>query len=355
MQERIEAWHEKLRRAADLAKKRPYDVHLKTLLQSPEAIAHVANYVGKRGYRPTSNIDDLCAQAAHAWDEHISETQDHYDPENYDPDNFGFGKAKGKARRKAKRAKRKERRKARRTRRKAKKAARRARKHKGGEDASDIVEAASTGEEKAAEDAQMQQEAETAAEETQGGGDAGKPVSNEVEEEPSAEADQEELASPDDVEAEAENFGEMFDEFDGFEESDMPLYFASALEVGRNRIYHHRNNMRASSYDDFDLKKIGNLFKKDGAIGKLFKKKKGGTAVGNLIRDVKIGDAVDVIAGKKQAHPATKQALKKTVESINDQVKAKNVATDAGALLKKYGIWIGVAILALILIMRKKS
>ena len=66
--------------------------------QDGDVIQNLDNYLRSRGYTPANNLVHLCMQIAGARNEHIEEVM-----EEYDSDNFGFGTAAGKDRRRRRR------------------------------------------------------------------------------------------------------------------------------------------------------------------------------------------------------------------------------------------------------------
>lgn len=356
----LETWHNRVERNADLTGQHPGQLHRKTLMEAPHAIAHISNYVSERGYTPSANIDYLCAQLSHAWNEHIQETQETYDPENYDCDNFSFRSKRRQNKRKKRREERKARRARRRAARKAKRAARRARKHKGGEDASDVLEQISGSDQSGGDQSGGDSGGDSGAI-NQGGGNQGngvqfgadsnignedqvnddQPVTAEVEEAPDT-TETEALAAPDDVEAEAENFGVFLeqDNYDGDPYELLP-YYGSAMYVGNEQIQNMRDEIRAGNFDNFDLSKIGDLFKK----------KPGGSKLGNLLRKVtkkiSIDDALKMSKGGKE----TDQVIKKTVNKISKDIEHEKKVN----FLKDNAIWIVLGVVLLVIIGRSMS
>ncbi len=92
----------------------PEELHARMLKNNPDKIALLRGYLRNRGYNPSNNFGNMCAQVSHARNEHIGEVIDNYSMDNYDADYFIFDSKERKRNRKEKRTAKFERRKKRR-------------------------------------------------------------------------------------------------------------------------------------------------------------------------------------------------------------------------------------------------
>lgn len=104
-----------LNRKAEIANTTPFEIMKNMIANTPEAFKMLQAYVYERDYQPANNFADLFAQVNHARNEQIAETQEHYDPLNFDEVNNLFGSKQRKTARKERRQAKFERRKERRT------------------------------------------------------------------------------------------------------------------------------------------------------------------------------------------------------------------------------------------------
>ena len=240
-----------LNRKAAITKTSPNKIVSRMFAQAPHAVAYLRDYAVKRGLQPGNNLRDLATQYAYLRGEHIDEIVD-----KYDADNFGFGTAKGKAKRQAKRATRK-----------AKRAAKKTK-------TEPVI-----GEEDTASTANINETTDretAAADETQ------------YKETPRAEQE-EDLVNPTESDAHAEIIGEEFmgEGYDKKQAENMAPYIAGGLQLGNALL------KAAKSKGGLDLKKAGDLLKREGQEQvSLYKKKE----TGNTLRENAPVIAVAVLA-----------------------------------------------------------
>lgn len=206
-----------LDRKASITKQSAGKIISKMFAQAPHAVAYLRDYVRKRGLNPANSVRELVIQFTHLRGKHIDEVVS-----SYDADNFGFGKQKGK-----------ERRRTRRDARKARKSGKKGETPVMGED------------EKSTANTDERNERETAA-------------SDQTSYRETQRAEQEEdLVNPTESDAHAEIIGEEFmgEGYDKNSAEGMSPYIAGALKLGNSIIAAAKKKGGASAKEIVDLVK----------------------------------------------------------------------------------------------------